>query len=527
MTALAVEKLDLRIGSNVVLCDVSFTLDAGETLGLVGESGSGKSMLALAIMGLLPPAAIATGSVRLDDVELIGAPEGVLNRLRGNDLAMVFQEPMTALNPLMTVGAQVGETLRLHGVRDDGERVRAALDRVGLEAVSQNRYPHELSGGQRQRVVIAMATVLSPRVLLADEPTTALDVLVQRRVLDLLQSLAREERTGLLMISHDLAVVAERADRLLVLREGRIVEHGRTRDVLRAPKHGYTRALARASAHVPERPHRVVGAAPLLEARDLVKDYRLPRKGLFGGRARLRAVDGASLTIGRGEAVGLVGGSGCGKSTLARMVLGLEPITAGTVRFDGAAVDPTDMQAVRRRMQVVFQDPSGSFDPRHRVHRIVAEPLHLVPDLAASERRERAAAALAEVGLEADTLDRYPHQFSGGQRQRIAIARALVVRPELVIADEPVSALDVSTRAQVLDLFADLQTRLGLATLFITHDLAVVRAVCDRVYVMDAGTMVEQGPVDRVFRSPEHATTRALLEAAPNLDAIRGRWDDA
>ena len=373
-----------------------------------------------------------------------------------------------------------------------------------------------------------MATVLSPKVLLADEPTTALDVTTQGRILDLLGDLVRELGMGLVLVSHDLAVVAERADRLLVMREGRIVERGPTRDVLRAPAHSYTRQLAAASTHVPERHARPEPGKPLLEAAGLTRRYPLPRRRLFAPRPTLTAVDGVDLVIRRGEATGLVGGSGCGKSTLARLLLGLERADEGTVRFDGETVsDRTALRKVRRRMQVVFQDPSGSFDPRHRVERIVAEPLHLMPELDRTARRERVVASLAEVGLEADALRRYSHEFSGGQRQRIAIARALVVGPDLVIADEPVSALDVSIRAQVLDLFADLQARLGLATLFITHDLTVVRAICDTVHVMEAGRIVERGAVADVFGSPAHPATRELLEAAPNLERIVQGWADA
>ena len=523
MSVLAVEDLGLTIGGRPILQDVSFSVAAGETLAIVGESGSGKSLLALSIMDLLPAGSERTGCISLDGETISEADEGRMNAIRGDDLAMVFQEPMTALNPVMTIGDQIAEPLLLHGERSERDaRVRAMLDRVGLEGIPSTRYPHELSGGQRQRVVLAAACILEPKVLIADEPTTALDVVAQRRILDLLADLVGELDMALILISHDLAVVAERASRLLVMREGQIIEQGPTRTVLRTPAHPYSAALAAASAHVPDRSEKLVPGRSLLQAHGLTKTYRLPRPGLFRSRPTFAAVDRVDLTIRERESVGLVGASGCGKSTLARLILRLDEADAGRVELDGAA----DLLSFRRRVQVVFQDPYGSFDPRHRIERIVGEPLHLLPELSRVQRRDRVVQALEDVGIESDALDRYPHQFSGGQRQRIAIARALVVRPDLIIADEPVSALDVSIRAQVLDLFADLQRRLGLATLLITHDLNVVRAVCDTVCVMDAGRIVEQGPMDAIFRRPRHEATRILLEAAPNLERIVSGWSD-
>ena len=525
MNVLELDRVGLSIGGREILHDISFAVEPGETLGIVGESGSGKSLTALSVMGLLPAGSRTSGSIRLAGVPLPHGNDAAMDSLRGDEIGMVFQEPMTALNPVQTIGDQIGEGLAIHGRARSSAMVRDMLDRVGLETVALDRYPHELSGGQRQRVVIAMATILRPKVLLADEPTTALDVSIQRNILDLLGDLVRDFDMGLVLVSHDLAVVAERADRLVVMRHGRIVERGATREVLSAPRHEYTRALAKASAHVPDRPAASERGAVLLEADDLVRSYRLPRRRLFEPARRFRAVDGVSLTIRRGEAVGLVGGSGCGKSTLARLLLALDEPDEGTIRFDGERIGAGDVpKNVRRRMQVVFQDPSGSFDPRHRVARVVAEPLFSHRGLSTADKRERAAEALREVGLDATALDRFPHEFSGGQRQRIAIARALVVRPDLVIADEPVSALDVSIRAQILDLFADLRSRLGLATLFITHDLTVVRAICDDVLVMDRGRIVERGPVARVFDKPEHEVTRSLLEAAPNLERIVAGW---
>ena len=516
---LDVRGLSLAIAGRPILDDVSLSIGAGETVALVGESGSGKSMTALSIMRLLPRGASLAGHVGFAGENLLHAGEPHMEALRGDEIGMVFQEPMTALNPVMTVGRQIAEGFALHTDlprREVGRRVRAMLDRVGLEGVALDRYPHELSGGQRQRVVIAMACALRPRLLIADEPTTALDVTLQGQILALLRSFVDDTRTGLLLVSHDLAVVANVADRIVVMRHGRVVEAGGTSAVLRKPQHAYTRALLEASTHVPERRPRPTGR-PLLEARDVVRDYALPRRSPFGSRPRFRAVDRVSLEVAGGESVGLVGESGCGKSTLARVLLGLDA-AEGTVTFEGHKVGPhADMTAVRRDVQIVFQDPYGSFDPRHRVERIVGEPLHLA-GLSPADRRGRIVEALRNVELPGeDVLTRFPHEFSGGQRQRIAIARALVVRPKLVIADEPVSALDVSIRAQVLDLFARLQDRFGLAYLFITHDLAMVRAVCDRVLVMRAGRIVERGRVTEVFANPQHGYTRTLLAAAPNL----------
>ena len=518
---LAVEGLSLAIAGRPILHGIDLEVAAGETVALVGESGSGKSLTALSIMRLLPPSAVTGGTVRFDGADLLALSEPAMETLRGDDLGIVFQEPMTALNPVMSIGRQIAEGFALHTDLPRAEvagRVRAMLDRVGLEAVALDRYPHELSGGQRQRVVIAIACALQPRLLIADEPTTALDVTLQGQILDLLRSFVEEDGTGLLLVSHDLAVVADIADRIVVMRHGSVVEHGPARQVLRSPQHPYTRALLAASTHVPVRTRRDPGPA-LLEARDIVRDYPLPRRSLLRSRPLLRAVDEVSLDIAAGESVGLVGESGCGKSTLARVLLGLDAATQGTVTFDGRPVAPDiEMNAVRRDVQVVFQDPYGSFDPRHRIERIVGEPLHLAPDLTMPQRRERIVEALENVELPgADVLSRHPHEFSGGQRQRIAIARALVVRPKLVIADEPVSALDVSIRAQILDLFVRLQERFGLAYLFITHDLAMVRAVCDRMLVMKAGRIVERGAVEEVFADPRHEYTRTLLAAAPNL----------
>src|SRR5262245_35751145 len=508
-------------------------------MGLAGESGSGKSMTALTVMRLLPSAARATGRVVFNGIDILAASEDEMCRLRGDDIGMVFQEPMTALNPVKTIGEQVAEGIRWHtgAARADAEaHARAILDRVGLpqSKFPLSCYPHELSGGQRQRVVIAIACALKPKLLIADEPTTALDVVLQKQILELLQDLVRENLMGLLLISHDLAVVTDMADRITILRGGEVMEAGETAETLSAQQHPYTRQLAQASMHVPARAKHRVSADPagqLLDVRNVTRLYPARRPSLFSPGKPTRAVDDVSFSLRPGQSTALVGRSGCGKSTLARMVLALDGPTSGEIRFMDETLtgkEGSQLQAARRNMQVVFQDPYGSFNPRHKVERLVAEPLHLVeprPDPA--ERRRLVVQALHEVGLRPEDIDKYPHEFSGGQRQRLSIARALITRPKLIVADEPVSALDVSIRAQILDLFAALNDRLGVAYLFITHDLTVARAITDDVMVMDEGRIVETGRTADVLDHPRSAAAKALVAAAPDLhQAIARRMQE-
>ncbi len=539
---LSVEGLGVSLNGSEPVHDVSFAVDRGSALGLVGASGSGKSLTALAILRLLPAAARASGAVRFEGTLLSGLDGPAIARIRGRDIGMVFQEPMTALNPLMRCGEQVAETVRIHeavGRTVAAARARAALASVGLPASAGafERYPHELSGGQRQRVAIAMAIVLGPRLLIADEPTTALDVSTQAQVLALLKSLVRERGMALILVSHDLAVIGEVAQRILVMHEGRIVDEcggGRWGDM----QHPYAKALLAAAA-LPEfrgggaaAPERAATssrecAVPALEVRDVVRVYRGRRRSLWRSAAAIRAVDGVSLEVHAGETVGVVGESGAGKSSLLHAILALDELQAGDVRVCGESLSSARGAArrrLRRSLQAVFQDPFGSLDPLWTVERVIAEPLHLLDGPpSAAERRQRVAAALAQVGLSEELhADRLPRELSGGQRQRVAIARALITKPAIIVFDEAVSALDVLLRAQVLQLIETLAHVSGLASLFVTHDLAVVRAIADRVYVMRAGRIVETGPTAALFESPQQDYTRQLIAAMPRLERGSG-----
>ncbi|MEK1889595.1 MAG: dipeptide ABC transporter ATP-binding protein [Phyllobacterium sp.] len=531
---LDIRDLRLTIGDTPVLNGIDLAVAPGEIRALVGESGSGKSMTALSVMKLLPNGARAEGQIHFNGTDILAASEADMCRLRGDDIGMVFQEPMTALNPMKTMGEQVAEGIRLHTGASRAvaeERTRSILDRVGLPAAKfpLSRYPHELSGGQRQRVVIAIACALKPKLLIADEPTTALDVVLQAQILELLQSLVDDEKMGLLLISHDLAVVANIAHSITVLRHGEVMDRGETTKILTEQTHPYTRQLAQASMHVPDRSrsHIQHGEGPLLSVRNVARSYPGSRKGLFARSEPTTAVDDVSFDLEPGQSMALVGRSGCGKSTLARMVLALDKPTHGEIALSNQRIDNLDEDALRpmrRSMQVVFQDPYGSFDPRHKAERLVAEPLFLLDTpLSNAEKRDRVDTALERVGIAPKDRDKYPHEFSGGQRQRLAIARAIITEPKLVVADEPVSALDVSIRAQILDLFADLNGRLGIAYLFITHDLAVARAITDTVMVMAEGRIVERGRTDEVLRNPQSGAGRALVQASPDLHKALAR----
>ncbi|MEO7234776.1 MAG: ABC transporter ATP-binding protein [Lapillicoccus sp.] len=614
----------MRVRDLTLVDDVTFAVGRGERVGLIGESGSGKSLTGLSLLGLLPEDLVATGSVCLTrpGLEVVGAPERALSKVRGQDVAMVFQEPMTALNPTMRVGEQVAEAMTIHGTvggRDEARR-RAVelLDQVRLPDPGEaaRAYPHQLSGGQRQRVVLAIALANDPELLVCDEPTTALDVTVQAQVLDLIVRGVEARDAALLLITHDLSVVATACERVLVMYGGRLVEAGPVDQVFTRPRHRYTEGLLAASdltggpagrgrrrrlttiagtvppagrfpdgcvfrtrcphataecsappawssddpssgyaCHHPapdsppvraldrtekgslqstnrsgEGSDRARGGAregagdgaPVISVRDLVRTYQRPRRSLLHAGAAVPALRGVGFEVAAGERFGIVGESGCGKSTLLRILAGLDQPTSGAVLVDGtdiAGLPERRLGFLRERQQLVFQDPMGSLDPRMRVRDIIAEPLvaqgHSAP-------RERVSGLLEEVGLSDSALDRYPHQFSGGQRQRIAIARALAPRPGILLADEPVSALDVSVRAQVLNLIGDLVDELALTLVFVSHDLSVVRHLCDRVAVMSEGEIVEIGPVEQIWEHPRHPYTQRLLAAVPTIAKALG-----
>lgn len=512
MSLLEVKGLSVRFGSAEAVSDVSFALERGERFGIIGESGSGKTLTALAVTGLLPEGALVGGSISIDGVPL-PANEREMARLRGKRIGMVFQEPMTALNPLMRVTDQVEEAITLNRGGGAELDVPHLLEEVGLELRHGERFPHELSGGQRQRVMIAMALASQPDILIADEPTSALDLITQKRVLDLIAEICTRRRMALLFISHDLKAVGVLCSRVAVMHRGRLVETGTASAVFTRPQQEYTRQLIAASRFEVTREDHPRTGTPLLQVEQVVREYR--QGGPWPWREKpLRAVDGVSLAVSEGECVALVGPSGCGKTTLAKIIVGLDSATSGQVRLGGVAYRGAELPREKRRdVSLVFQDPFGSFNPRLTIAQSLGEPLRLEARLDVAERQRRLAEAIEAVGLRAEMLDRYPHEFSGGQRQRLAIARALVTRPKLVVLDEPVSALDVSVRGEVLALLARLQEEFGLTYLIISHDLDMVRAVADRVLVMEAGRLVEEGSPETIFSEPQHRLTRELMAA--------------
>ncbi|MES2261317.1 MAG: ABC transporter ATP-binding protein [Pseudomonadota bacterium] len=540
-------RLDKRTTSEAVK-GISFSVPRNCTVALVGESGSGKSVSSLAVMGLLPPdnTVIAPGaSILFDGQDLLALPPGKRRRICGKEIAMIFQEPMSSLNPVLTVAYQIGEVLREHMGMDRRaarERTLALLDEVGIPdpASRLDAYPGQLSGGQQQRVMIAMAIACEPTLLIADEPTTALDVTIQQQILALIAALQRKRKMSVLFITHDLQLVGEIADRVIVMRFGEIVENGPTRQVFTDPQQAYTRALLHCRPPLDARPWRLPviddylngqsgpdarqrprGSGPddepVLIVKDLAKSFYL-REGWFG-RREFKAVQGVSFTLARGKTLGVVGESGSGKTTVGLTLLRLHQASGGSALFDGRdllAMPASEHRAYKRRIQIVFQNPYASLNPRFTVGQILLEPLRL--HRIGADERERAGIAQAlldRVGLPAHAWHRYPHEFSGGQRQRIAIARCLTMRPEILVCDESVSALDVSVQAQVLNLLQELQDEFGLSYIFISHDLAVVRYIADQVMVMRQGQVVEIGDADALYRDPRHPYTRALLGAIP------------
>jgi microcin C transport system ATP-binding protein len=526
MTLLRVDNLSVAFGAKTVVDNVSFTVARGEVLALVGESGSGKSLSALSILRLLPPGATATGAITLDNRDVLAAPETALRQLRGGCAGMVFQEPMTSLNPLARIGLQIAEAIKLHQALPKGStraRVAELLAEVGFSdaAGRLDAFPHQLSGGQRQRVMIAMALANDPKLLIADEPTTALDVTIQAQILKLLAAEKSHRGLALLLISHDLAIVRRYADRVAVMRHGRIVETGPVAEVFTRPAHPYTIELlaAEPSGHPPPLP---AAAETLIEA-DHIKVHFPIRRGILRRTVgHVKAVDDVSLVVHAGETVALVGESGSGKSTLGYALAALQD-AEGAIRFRGETFPCPDRKRMRRlraELQIVFQDPFGSLSPRMSVAEIIAEGLAVhASHLTRPERDARVAEALREVGLPPDIGERFPHEFSGGQRQRIAIARAIVLRPRFLVLDEPTSALDMSVQAQIVDLLRRLQLEHGLGYLFISHDLRVVRALAHRVIVLRQGRVMEEGPAETIFAHPTHPYTQALMAAAFNLEA--------
>ena len=592
MSLLEVSGLTVTTGRSPLVAGLELTIEPGERVGLIGESGSGKSLTCLSILGLLPSNLQASGSLRLDGVQhdLLRAGEQTWSSLRGKRMSMIFQEPMTALNPLMKVGKQVTESMTVHG-RPTAEARRRTLEllgQVGLPdpAVAAQAYPHQLSGGQRQRVMLSMAMANSPDLLLADEPTTALDVTVQAQVLDLMRQQVRDHNTALLFITHDLAVVSGMCERVLIMRNGEVLETGTIDRVFSAPEHSYTRGLLAASAlstdphtgkliTVPQgpadplppgysptsrtsssTPHQVelvrgapasagtTGSGnssphqmldddpdlvfnstpdPVISVRKLSRTYLRGRTSLFGPRREVHGLQPISFDVAAGDRLGIVGESGSGKSTLLRLLCGLDSASSGSARVAGlelAGARERDLRPLRDQVQIVFQDPHSSLDPRMRVREVISEPLRKVSE---EFRRRKVAELLHAVGLPSDAASRFPHQFSGGQRQRIAIARALITEPRILLADEAVSALDVSVRAQVLNLLADLVDSYQLTLVFVSHDLNVIRHLCRTVAVMQSGQIVECGPTQQVYADAQHPYTRQLISALPQLDQEAAR----
>lgn len=510
--------------------EISFDLGAGEILCIIGESGSGKSVTANAIMGLLSPALkVSAGSIEFEGTDLLNASPDVLRGLRGRAVSMIFQDPLSALNPLMTVGDQIAEVMEAHGVGTPQERARRVMElieEVGLPdpALMVHQYPFRLSGGQRQRVMIAMALALEPQVLIADEPTTALDVTTQAQILELVAKIQRKKHMSVMFITHDFGVVAEIADRVIVMEKGHLVEQGPAEKVLKKPEHPYTQRLIAAVPRMRSTDRESEQDTPVvLEARDLRKTYRLGG-GFFAKERVVNAVNGVSFSIAKGRTLGVVGESGSGKSSLGRLLLKLMEADSGEILFNGRDILPMpepEFRSMRPYIQMIFQDPFASLNPRQTIGRILtAGPVaHATP---VHEARAKALRLLERVGLEAGAYDRYPHEFSGGQRQRVGIARALMFDPMLIVADEAVSALDVSIQAQILQLLAEIQQEMKLAMVFITHDLRVASQICDDVLVMHKGNVVEHGPPSQIFRNPQNDYTRQLVDAIPGSE-----WEPA
>jgi oligopeptide/dipeptide ABC transporter ATP-binding protein len=529
---------DTHDGEVFAVKNLDFDIGEGQCVGVVGESGSGKSQMFLGALGLLTANGRATGSVKYRGQELLGLPEKQLNKIRGSKISMIFQDPLTSLTPHMMIGSQMMEALRTHQHVPHAEAEKRCLEILDLVRIPEARnrmrqYPHELSGGMRQRVMIAMATVCGPDLLIADEPTTALDVTVQAQILEIMRDLQKELKTAIVLISHDMGVIAGMANAVQVMRLGEVVESGTTDDVFYAPKHDYTKALLDAMPRVDKpvregraalRPLSTIGAEQqLLDVEDLKVYFPIKTDGfLFSKTKPLRAVDGVSFSLRQGETLGIVGESGCGKSTLARAVMKLIDKTDGAVVWQGRELGDlrgSEVRALREEFQIVFQDPLASLDPRMTIGESIAEPLiSLKPYMKRSEVQDEVRAMMRRVGLDAAWINRYPHEFSGGQNQRVGIARAMILKPRLIVCDEAVSALDVSIQSQIVDLILNLQDEFGMSMIFISHDLSVVRQVAHRVMVLYLGRIVELADRNSNYEDPRHPYTRALIAAVPVPD---------
>ena len=524
MTLLSVKNLSVKIDNKAILKNISFDIKRGEIFALLGESGSGKSMTAAAITKLLPDHSKMNGRILLENSDIANYSDNEMCHIRGSQISMIFQEPMTALNPLQTIGNQISETLRVHKSINRPMADEAAMEgltRVGLntDIISPDRFPHELSGGQRQRVMIAMAVALEPKLVIADEPTTALDVKTQSEILKLLQDLVREDRIALLLITHDLAIISKLSQRVAIMKDGEILDKGSTSTLFKKPSHPYTRQLfLAATTKTKARP--LTSKKILMRIDNLSKTYlRQIQTGKVnkGNRPTLQNI---SFSIYHGECLGIVGESGCGKSTLARSIIGLETLDTGSVNLNGSPITfkgQTNRQ-IRAKIQIVFQDPFSSFDPRHPIKRIISEPFNLLQQKPIDEyKRTLLKTAITDVGLKETDLEKYPHQFSGGQRQRIALARAIIIKPKVIILDEALSALDASLRNNMIALLQKLSLDYNLSYIFISHDITLVKAITNRVLIMKDGKIVESGDTNQVLKYPKHRYTKLLINSAPTI----------